>query len=272
MQAISDGTQTSVQPPKIATDDLETIRQRVKIPAIGLIISGAMNFLALAIVLVTVSIGRGASIFFLMIPVLACFVGLFTIAGARRMLRLQSYGWAVTVGILAILPVSAGFMLSVPMGIWALIVLYRRDVQEAFAVHEKKKQEAKDLQPSPNPITEQHEEFSAAKAGRIGLLSLVTAILGCVIATIVYFLFWMMENKLGMNPPYNLCLLIFVGLELIALVCGIAGWRCPYGKAGAGIALLLLLGAAGLFPSRTSGPRRGSGSPAPVEPFQTVPN
>lgn len=275
VQAISDGSAPSGGPPKtpmVRSDNLEAVRQRVRIPAIGLIISGAMNFLALAIVLVTVAIGRGASIFFLMLPVLTCIVGLFTIAGARRMLRLQSYGWAVTVGILAVLPVSAGFMLSVPMGIWALIVLYRRDVQQAFADRQKEAKEIKDRPPSQSANTALHEDVSSARTNRVGLVSLVTAILGCVIAAIVYFLFWMMENKLDMDPPYNLCLLIFIGLELIALVCGLAGWRCPYGKAGAGIALLLLLGALTLLPVRSTSWNRSGVSPDPIESYQTRPN
>jgi hypothetical protein len=65
-------------------------------------------------------------------------VGMILILGALQMIRLRSYGWAVAASVLAVLPLSAGFMIGVPMGIWALIVLYRPDVQEAFAIKKRK--------------------------------------------------------------------------------------------------------------------------------------
>lgn len=64
-------------------------------------------------------------------------VGVILIVGARQMLRLRSYGWAVAYSVLALVPLSAGFMLGVPMGIWALFVLNRSDTQQAFAISRK---------------------------------------------------------------------------------------------------------------------------------------
>ena len=54
------------------------------------------------------------------------------------MLRLRSYGWAVAGSALAVLPLSAGFMLGMPMGVWALFVLNRPDAQQAFAASRKR--------------------------------------------------------------------------------------------------------------------------------------
>jgi hypothetical protein len=59
-------------------------------------------------------------------------IGIAMIVGAVRMLRLQSYGWATTASILALLPCSPAGVLGVAMGIWSLIVLSRPDVRAAF--------------------------------------------------------------------------------------------------------------------------------------------
>jgi hypothetical protein len=56
----------------------------------------------------------------------------FLIAGAVRMLQLKSYLTAVTAAILAVLPWSPGWLLGLPFGIWALVVLSRREVVAAF--------------------------------------------------------------------------------------------------------------------------------------------
>jgi hypothetical protein len=60
-------------------------------------------------------------------------VGAVIIIGAIRMLRLQSYGWAMTASILALLPVSPVSLVGLVMGFWSLAVLNRRNVRAAFA-------------------------------------------------------------------------------------------------------------------------------------------
>jgi predicted Ser/Thr protein kinase len=56
--------------------------------------------------------------------------GLLIMFGAFQMLRLRSYPWSVAAGILAILSCS---LISLPFGVWALVVLARPDVRETFA-------------------------------------------------------------------------------------------------------------------------------------------
>lgn len=54
--------------------------------------------------------------------------------GAFSMLRQGSYLWAVTICILAIIPVIGPcYFLAMPFGIWGLIVLRRPEVRSAFA-------------------------------------------------------------------------------------------------------------------------------------------
>ena len=54
------------------------------------------------------------------------------VLGALRMMRLRSYGWAMTASILALLPCSLVSLLGIAMGIWSLAVLNRRNVRAAF--------------------------------------------------------------------------------------------------------------------------------------------
>ena len=58
---------------------------------------------------------------------------IIAIAGARKMLRLESYGMALAASILMMLPwASPCCLLGLPFGIWAVTVLNRPEVREAF--------------------------------------------------------------------------------------------------------------------------------------------
>jgi hypothetical protein len=54
------------------------------------------------------------------------------IGGAVAMLRLRGYPWAGAAAILATIPWSASWVLELPFGIWAIIVLGKPQVTEAF--------------------------------------------------------------------------------------------------------------------------------------------
>ncbi len=57
--------------------------------------------------------------------------GLLVFAGSQ-MLKLKSWGLAVTASIVAMIPCWCCCILGVPVGIWALIVLLDKDVKAAF--------------------------------------------------------------------------------------------------------------------------------------------
>jgi hypothetical protein len=59
--------------------------------------------------------------------------GAVTILAARKMRRLESPELVLIGSILALVPLSPGWALGMPMGIWALLVLRKREVQAAFA-------------------------------------------------------------------------------------------------------------------------------------------
>ncbi|MGI8979380.1 MAG: hypothetical protein ACR2FY_09150 [Pirellulaceae bacterium] len=68
----------------------------------------------------------------LMIPTfIASYLILF---GAWKMRLGKSYRWAYAAAVLACIPLpSPCTLLNIPFGIWALVVLHRRDVKEEFA-------------------------------------------------------------------------------------------------------------------------------------------
>jgi hypothetical protein len=54
------------------------------------------------------------------------------IVGGWRMRQAKSYGLSMVAAILALLPCSFGWIVGLPMGIWALIVLLDPDVRDGF--------------------------------------------------------------------------------------------------------------------------------------------
>lgn len=56
----------------------------------------------------------------------------FVLAGAVKMNKCQSYLWAVTAAILALLPWSPAWVFGLPFGIWALVVLSKPEVMAIF--------------------------------------------------------------------------------------------------------------------------------------------
>jgi hypothetical protein len=57
--------------------------------------------------------------------------GLMTF-GALQMLRVRGYGLAVTAAVLAFLPTTCCCVITLPFGIWALVVLMKPEVKAAF--------------------------------------------------------------------------------------------------------------------------------------------
>ena len=140
--------------------DLENARARVKAPAIGLIVVSVPHLLMVTAGLFIWTYGAALSLagktaplpWIPVIPLvlLQTCCAVVTLVGARRMKQLRSYQLAVVGSVLAMfspwLGLSAGnicgvsysFWLIMPVllgplfGIWSLIVLSRRQVQEAF--------------------------------------------------------------------------------------------------------------------------------------------
>ncbi|MCX7008289.1 MAG: hypothetical protein NTY53_13755, partial [Kiritimatiellaeota bacterium] len=65
----------------------------------------------------------------------------------------------------------------------------------------------------------------------VGIISLVCSMLGIVLPIVLGFLAYRFGGQV-VWPYFLLCILLFIGLELIALITGIIGRKSPAGKAG----------------------------------------
>ncbi len=74
----------------------------------------------------------------LLLLVASISVGVIVVAGAVKMRKLKNYRFCRMSSILAMLPLGCGFLLGLPFGVWALLVLRRPDVQAAFAVNDSR--------------------------------------------------------------------------------------------------------------------------------------
>ena len=68
----------------------------------------------------------------LLAQIIGLVFGIIMILGAVKMMRLKSHGFATVASVLALLPCGPAWLLGLPMGIWSLVVLSRRDVKAAF--------------------------------------------------------------------------------------------------------------------------------------------
>jgi predicted Ser/Thr protein kinase len=155
VESIVGGSVMQLPTAKPATaDHVSLVRHQLKIPAIGLLVAGIVNLLAaVSIVLITVLVegsegfiegleegfvegsGTFAEALFrsVIIALFSLVSGIILVLGAARMFDLQSYGIALIAAVVAILPCAVGFPISLPFGIWAMIVVLRHDVKTTFA-------------------------------------------------------------------------------------------------------------------------------------------
>ncbi len=132
-------------PPGILPDEtklLSEARSRLKAPAIGLIVSGAIGLLpmllALAVLLAQALPGPGGrkAVFVIVLPMVIAALAGVVIWGARRMLQLRSYALVIVACILAILT-PPGLLLGVIFGIWSLVLLCQKEIREAFEIKKR---------------------------------------------------------------------------------------------------------------------------------------
>jgi hypothetical protein len=121
----------------------ETIRDYLRRPAEGLMIAGLVNMLGIVPFMLLMGTmvltgsrllpQRGLDAKVAALSLLVTIFGAVIVYGVMRMKELQNYKMAVLGCVLAVLPVTPGCLLGVPFGVWALIVLTRKDVKYAFA-------------------------------------------------------------------------------------------------------------------------------------------
>lgn len=118
--------------------------QKVKGPALGLQIAaglgGVMTLLSLIMNMMGMEMGPpqdpSLEAYQTIGNVVGTIIGLaiagFVWMGASKMKELRGYGMAIAASIVAMIPCSCGCLVGLPIGIWALIVLMKPEVKEAF--------------------------------------------------------------------------------------------------------------------------------------------
>lgn len=121
-------------------------------PAIGLIVTAALGFVATIIGVAWNILGAGMGMNQPGVdPEMQKFVTMFSgtmgvvsgilgfvvsgliLFGALKMKKCQSYGWAMAASILAVIPcISPCCLVGIPIGIWALVVLSKPEVKAQF--------------------------------------------------------------------------------------------------------------------------------------------
>jgi predicted Ser/Thr protein kinase len=127
--------------PSSSRPDAQTpgpIERRVKWPAIALLASGILNWLALPFVFYFLlrrfefhSPPVLARLGFLLVLVAPFALCTFIMFAALKMMRLEAYRAAIAASIVAMV-VTPGNIIGLPAGIWALITLARPEVRETF--------------------------------------------------------------------------------------------------------------------------------------------
>jgi serine/threonine protein kinase len=124
----------------LAPDD--GVRLQVKGPALGLIVTGSLNWVLFTLAFILIGLkgmamlARGPGPYeigglILLVPLAAMAVNSFIIYAGLKLMRLERRGAGVAAGILAMI-VAPGNIVGLPMGIWTLVVLSRREVRAAF--------------------------------------------------------------------------------------------------------------------------------------------
>ncbi len=124
--------------------------QRVSAPAIGLLIAGGVSGLGSLLWLVMLVFfsslifasdeSRDALVgigFWIPITLIRLALDGLTIYGALKMRQLQSWNLSLAGAVAASIPCSFCCIVSLPLGIWALIVLLNDEVKQAFAAQRR---------------------------------------------------------------------------------------------------------------------------------------
>lgn len=112
-------------------NDVKSIRNRVWIPSVGLLIAGMINCLSVVGAIWSAFVPRTAE---LPVVILMAAHTLVIILGAWNLMQLRSYRLAVAGSILGIF--TTAFIIGLPMGIWALVLLTKKEVKAAFGQEE----------------------------------------------------------------------------------------------------------------------------------------
>ncbi|HUK83796.1 MAG TPA: protein kinase, partial [Verrucomicrobiae bacterium] len=169
----SEFTQTEKQA-SITNAQVEAARKRLKIPAYGILAAGLLQIIFAvgigAFAVPAVAHESGGLLGSVTLGIIAAFFvipAVVMLVGAANILKLRRHTLAMVASVVAAAG-GPGAILGLPFGVWALVVLTRRDVREAFA---------NDLQDFSRPGTTV-PPTEAWQAPKVGWASVVGRLLG----------------------------------------------------------------------------------------------
>ena len=115
-------------------------RAQVKGPAIGLVVTGVLDWVLMTAFCVFISFSialESPGSMFVWLPLLAMALSSGIIYAGLKMMQLERRGMVMVGSVLALL-VSPGNLIGLPLGIWALVTLNRREVREAFGANRQR--------------------------------------------------------------------------------------------------------------------------------------
>ena len=138
----------------LAPGKMDFARSQVKGPAIGLVVTGVLDWVLMALVCIIVGL-KSAGGLPIWLPFLAMALSSCIIYAGLKFMQLERRGVVIFGSVLALL-VSPGNLIGLPLGIWALVALNRREVREAF---EANRQRADKTNLSVPPTAQRADHF-----------------------------------------------------------------------------------------------------------------
>jgi predicted Ser/Thr protein kinase len=117
--------------PPMSTELREKVERRVAAPAMGLLVVAAVIMGMIIVISLFADSFAPMWGFLFFMALQGVFVSLIVV-GAYHLRALRGYGLAIAGALAAMLSFPYGFILGVPIGIWALVVLAQSDVRRAF--------------------------------------------------------------------------------------------------------------------------------------------
>ena len=177
---------------------MDFARSQIKGPAIGLVVTGVLDWALFTLVCIVAAF-KSAGGMFIWLPFLVMALSGWIIYAGLKFMQLERRGAVMLGSVLAML-VSPGNLIGLPLGIWALVVLNRREVRAAFTANRLPTgSPGTPREPAPDKSANSPLAFAALfLAGLSGILGitgfwfmpqpptvLVSSILVCALAGIV---------------------------------------------------------------------------------------
>jgi hypothetical protein len=126
--------------PQLKTVNSDSVRRSIKECGVGLLISGGLHFIGLWWSFGALSEVRwaratsGSGLYWIpaICAILFALTAVTMILSGLRMIAIESYNFVRLGSVLALLPLSPAWLISLPTGIWSLVLLSRPSARAAF--------------------------------------------------------------------------------------------------------------------------------------------